>query len=355
MMIVPAKTNEVRKSEALLKARHELGELAIKLISIIYSNVKRSDEPGKEYHIRVSDIADLLNVKYGEIYNKLKESVSEMLQSPVLIEDENTKEWVAFNWISDAIYKDGVITFSISKRLKPYILDLQNNFLKYKLENILQLKGTYTIRLYEILKDELEINSRYGKKSEKIISLSDFREQLQIPKSYQYGNSSGIKKRIIEKSQIQFAKYTDITFDYEEIKTGRKVTHLKFIIKPNTKKLKDSSNKYENYFKSRKNFVSLLRENYKGHEKTFGYKTVNGSNYWLKIDNKGLVYGVGKDVIEFNAVKSAEIYDLWLKIAQNSELYQQLIINKECIRNLDNDIRTHLFNEVKNLKEQGLI
>jgi len=232
-MIELKKDYLITKSEKLLRARYQLGELALKLISIIYSNVRRSDEIGKDYQIKVTDISKLMNKNYGEMYNLLKQATNEMLENPVKIESKEEKKWVAFNWISDALYEDGVITFTISKRLKPYILDLQEKFLKYRLENILNLRGTYVIRLYEILKDRYNEKSRYSKKTEYTIAIRNLREMLEIPKSYQY--SSGIKKRILEKAKQQFLEHTDITFEYEEIKTGRKITHIKFIIKNNKK------------------------------------------------------------------------------------------------------------------------
>jgi plasmid replication initiation protein len=243
-LIVPKKEMFVRKSEALLNARYQLGELALKLISIIYSSVKRSDEVGKYYQLKVADIAQLLNKNYGEIYNLLDEATDEMLENPLKIvtgESEGKKEWVKFNWISDANYKDGVISFSIAPRLKPYILELQQKFVKYRLENILNLRGVYVIRFYEILKDIFNQETRHNKKAEKIYTLFEFREMLEIPKSYQY--SSHIKKLILEKAKKQFAKNTDILFTYEEIKTGRKVTHIRFFIYKNPKNYKEDNTK----------------------------------------------------------------------------------------------------------------
>ena len=188
MLIVPEKKHYVTKSEKLLKARYELNELALKLISIIYSNVKRGDELGKDYQIRVQDLADLMGKSYGEIYNELKMATKELLENPVYIENEDDKKnWIMFNWISDAEYKNGVISFTISKRLKPLIIELQDRFLKYKLENILNLRGVYLIRLYEVLKDWWGKNGGRDKgKVETIKALSEIRELLDIPLSYKF-------------------------------------------------------------------------------------------------------------------------------------------------------------------------
>jgi hypothetical protein len=183
---------------------------------------------------------------------------------------------------------------------------------------------------------------------------------LQIPKSYSYGNSSGIKKRILEKSKTEFAEHTDIIFEYEEIKTGRKVTHIKFIIRPNPAKLEDNyTKKVDKIFKTRASFVNFLRENYSGNGKMFGYKTFEDGNYWLGINNKGLMYAtLAEEIKHLNSVESGEIYDIWFKIAQNSEIYQELILNGICLQELQktNKDKFMEFNyQIKLLKEQGII
>ena len=360
-LIIPDKNLEVRKSEAILKARYNLGELALKLVSIIYSNVKRSDEEGKDYQIRVADIAKLMGKNYGEMYNLLKEATDELLENPIRIEDKENKSWVSFNWISDAMYKDGTISFTISKRLKPYILDLQTKFVKYRLANILSLKGNYIIRLYEILKDWYELNKRYGNKAEKIIKIDELREMLEIPKSYQY--SSHIKQRILEKAQKELAEHTDIIFNFEEIKTGRKVTHLKFIIQENPKKSEDYLISQEmSNLKSVKHFVTYLRENYSGNLKFFGYKTIKEDNKiknaWLYLNNKGLVCGVTEDNerIDFNAIESERIYYNWWQVAKTDPNYYYLVLEKQEdfreIYNTDIEFRTNLNNTIIYLQEE---
>jgi plasmid replication initiation protein len=359
-LIIPDKNMAVRKSESLLNARYQLGELALKLVSIIYSNVKRNDEVGKDYQIRVEDIAKLMNKNYGNIYIYLKNAINEMLRNPLEIEitKENGKKVLdAFNWIADAHYENGVVSFTISKRLKPYILELQQKFVKYRLENILNLKGVYVIRLYEILKDFLNQETRHNKKAEKIYSLDEFREMLQIPKSYQY--SSHIKKLILEKSKTEFAEHTDIIFEYEEIKTGRKVTHLKFYILPNPAKLEDNYNKNDKIFKTRASFVNFLRKNYAGTGKAFGYKTIEGRNWWLGINNKGLMYAtLAEEIKHLNSVESKQFYNIWFKIANNIELYRDILINKECLKELykeNKDVYFGLVEQILLLKEQGII
>ena len=347
---------EVKKSEAIVKARYKLSPLAIKFISVIISNLRRSDDINEEYVLKVKDFRELTGQKTKRIYELIDEALNDLLKNPLTIPLGDEKNSILkANWVSGAIYNDGEVRFMIYPKLRPFLLEVKERFLKYRLENILLLKSSYSIRIYEILKDWLEMYSRYGSKAEKIISLNELREMLEIPKSYRFNN---IKTQILNKAKQELEKHTDIIFEYEEIKTGRKVTHLKFLIKPNPAKMQDSEVQ-ENYFNSRKAFVALLRRNYSGNGKFWGFKTIERKNYWLGLDNEGLVYATnGEEIKDFNAIESAELYDLWLKIAQNSLLYQELVSEgvdlKELAKN-NKELWLELREDIVRLKEEGII
>ena len=346
---------EVKKADVVVKARYKLNPLSLKFITTLITGLKRSDDINEEYVFRVKDFQELTKLKRKDLYWAIKETLKELLEKPLYI--PNDDGFIMCNWISGGHYVEsrGEVRFMIYPKLRPFLLEAQKKFLKYKLENILPLKSSYSIRIYEILKDWLELNSRYGNKAEKIISLAEFREIMEIPKSYRFNN---IKTQILNKAKAEFETHTDIIFEYEEIKSGRKVTHLKFIIKPNPAKLQTDNRIQDNYFKSRKAFVALLRRNYSGNGKFWGFKTIDGASYWLGLDNEGLVYASGKDIKDFNGVESAEIYEFWLKVAQNSELYKELISEGICLKDLalnNKELWLEFKKDLISLKETGII
>jgi plasmid replication initiation protein len=360
---------EVKKADVVVKARYKLNPLPLKFITTLISGLKRSDDINEEYVFKVRDFKELTGLKRKDLYWAVKEALKELLEKPLHIPTKDG--FIMCNWISGGHYVEnaGEVRFMIYPKLRPFLLEAQKKFLKYKLENILSLRSSYSIRLYEILKDWLELNARYGNKAEKIVSLKELREILEVPKSYQYGNSSGIKKRILEKAKSEFEEHTDIIFEYEEIKTGRKVTHLKFIIRPNPAKLEDNyTKKLANIFKNRGAFVSYLRKNYAGTGKAFGYRTINGKKWWLKLDKNRLLYGsIGAVTIdnldndltkEFNSLESGELYDLWFKIAQNSNIYKDIITQNFCLYEIfkeNKELYMELQQEILLLQKQGII
>jgi len=319
----------VRKSESLVKARYSLNPLALKFVTTIIANLKRSDEVDKEYIFRVKDFAEMMGVSYHDIYAEMEEAVEELLKKPLHIKTDDG--WLKANWISDAEYKEGMghISFTISKKLRPYLLAVQEKFLKYHIENILRLRSGYVIRLYEILKDWYNKANRYdnGKKADKIAEVKWLRDTLEFSKGYRYNDI----KRVIQKAQKDLEQHTDITFTFEEIKTGRKVTHLKFIIEENPKNAKklEDKNKYS-FLATKRSFVNYLRKHYVNKPIIEApNKNANGQMSKWSINPQGLVYDMYLTEENINATRSDEIYEKLYEFAKENERFKEKLAKKE--------------------------
>jgi len=344
----------VKEPEELVLMRGDFSESALKLSAYLIANLKKDKVI---YKINVKDYLEKFDKKIGD-YNYLYNVTQELSQKQFKMEDRFNKKFAIFNFIASANYADGVLEIEFSHRLLGYLLEIKDKYLKYNIINIMSLSSKYLIRLYKILKDVFEKKSRYGNKVELELSIKELREKLEIPRSYQY--SSHVKQRILEKAKKEFEKHTDILFDYEEIKTGRKVTHLKFIIRPNFKKLQTDNEVQDYNLKSLKHFVSFLRKNYSGNLKAFGYKDVDNKAYWLKMDKDGLVYGFDKKNgnIDFNAVDSEKIYRIWYEIVKENPEYYALLeqgLDFEEIYKNNPDFRLNLIETIERLKEEGII
>ena len=357
-LVEPKEDLIIRKPENLVKARYKLSPLAIKFLSTIIANIKISDDVDEEYIIQVKSFQELTGQKTKRIYELVEEALEDLLKNPLKIPlDKEETKFLMCNWVSSAVYDEGVISFMVDKRLKPILLQVKEKFLKYRLENILPLKSSYVIRIYEILKNIYNREAGYGRLAEKIYTVKGLREKLEIPRSYVYGM---VKKRILEKAKKEFEQHTDIIFDYEEIKTGRKVTHLKFVIRKNPTKTEEYIESKINYnLKSVRHFISFLRKNYI--DKCFGYTLIAGNVCWLKINDKGLVYGIldSGEKKHFNSGESEKIYDNWLEIAKANWFYQKVILEdmrdfKE-VHITDLDFRLNLNQTIEYLREENIL
>lgn len=215
----------VTKANALVTANYDLSLQEQKLILTLASMVQPTDEEFKEYEFKIKDFMELLGVQDKSKYTEIPKITKELMKKVFEIKEE--KDIIQLSWLSSARYKtgEGLVILKFDSSLKPYMLQLKELYTSYKLENILSLKSKYSLRLFEILK------SNQFKKSW-TIELEEFKKLLGATEK-SYSIYQNVKNRIIIQSQKELKEKTDINFDFEEIKTGRKVTSLKFYIHSN--------------------------------------------------------------------------------------------------------------------------
>jgi len=220
----------VTQSNCLVEARYSLTLYEQRLVLIMISMIEPSDEDFKDYVLKVSDFRDLLGLKNKNLYSQIKLVLKKLIERSLFIPLED-KSYLMSNWISDAEYKsnEGIVLLSLSKKLKPYLLHLKNNFTKQRLNMVIQFNGFYTIRIYTLLK-------QYEKIGKRVFDLAEFRLILGIEKN-KYILFANLKARTVMQAKKEFDKkdksgyfLSDINFNLETMKTGRKITHLKFII-----------------------------------------------------------------------------------------------------------------------------
>ena len=211
--------NRVDKDYQLITARYKLSTVEQKLILSIISLIRPTDSDFMNYQIPISQFAFLAD---NNNHQRLKKYCKDIMSKPLEVATEDG--WMLFNWFSHIRYRKEMIECSVSPELKPYLLELKENFKSYDLKYILEMQSEYSIRIYEMLK-----------KSEKMgfleMDLEELQDLLQVPESFKV--YADFKRKVLQPTSIEIAKYTDIYFEFKEIKSGRKVVKIKFIIKKN--------------------------------------------------------------------------------------------------------------------------
>lgn len=224
----------VKKSNYfIMNCSYDLSLEEQKLILTLASMVQPEDEDFKPYKFRISDFMELVGVEDKSKYTEIPKITKELMKKVFEIEEDDTIIQTA--WLSSATYKkgSGMVELEFSPRLKPYMLKLNGLFTQYKLANILSMKSKYSPRIYEILKA-----NEFKKQGYIEIEVEELRKLLKADNIYPRYND--FKRKIIEQTQKELKNISDISFDFEEIKTGRKVTSIKFYIKSNkTRSIKE--------------------------------------------------------------------------------------------------------------------
>lgn len=142
----------VNKANKLVTARYDLSLEEQRVILTLASLVQPEDTEFKPYEFKIIDFMELLGIKDKRKYTRIPKITKSLMQK--ILEIKENDELIQVAWLSSATYKEGTgtVILEFSPRLKPYMLQLNKLYTSYKLRNILELKGKYSIRIYEILK-----------------------------------------------------------------------------------------------------------------------------------------------------------------------------------------------------------
>lgn len=210
----------------IMNSSYDLSLEEQKIILTLASMVQPEDEEFKLYKFRISDFMDLLGVDTKTKYTEIPKITKELMKKVFEIQED--KKIIQVAWLSSVVYEKGTgyVELEFSPRLKPYMLKLNSMFTQYKLANILNMKSKYSPRIYELLKC-----NEFRKQGYIEVEVEDLRKLLKADNVYPLYND--FKRYVVQRTQKELKKLSDINFQFEEIKTGRKVTVLKFYIKSN--------------------------------------------------------------------------------------------------------------------------
>lgn len=210
----------------IMNSSYDLSLEEQKVILTLSSMVNPNDEEFKPYIFKISDFIELLGIENQSKYTEIPKITRELMKKVFEIKQENKLIQIA--WLSSVTYEKGtgVVELEFSPKLKPYMLQLKEKFTKYKLANILCMKSKYSPRIYEVLKC-----NEFKKQGFIEIEVKELRNLLKAETIYPL--YADFKRYIILRTQKELKRLSDIYFDFEEIKTGRKVTSIKFYIHSN--------------------------------------------------------------------------------------------------------------------------
>jgi plasmid replication initiation protein len=235
----------VRKSNQLVEGRYKFDIWETRVFTKMLTLIKRDDVDFKNYRIYIKDVIDEFGLeKDNRAYERIKRAGIKLNDRSVRIYRDTDEGKMQFDTKIVASVESFVnnsegkyIDVSFHPRMKPYLLALKSKFTVYDSRNIMALPSTYTIRIYELLKQYEPIGNRK-------IELHDLKEMIGAVEETFDGETRFIKdhyplygnfrQKVLLKAQKDLKKHTDISFEFEPLKRGRKVVALHFYIYKNS-------------------------------------------------------------------------------------------------------------------------
>ena len=217
----------VKGNDLIQRNRFELSLMEQKTVAYICSMIKPIDSGFQsEYEFKIRDYCKICDIDYdnGKNYQDVKATLKKLRDKSMWLTLPDGSETVV-GWLDRVTTnkKSGLAHIRIDDRLIPYLFDLKQQFTQYQLYNILGMKSAFSVRIYELMKS-------YSFRHTIIFELNELKELLMVEHVKSYVNYKDFRVKVLEKAQTEINELTDINIEFEPIKTGRKVTSIKFII-----------------------------------------------------------------------------------------------------------------------------
>lgn len=220
----------VVKSNNLIQASYNLKLTQIRLWLLVLSKIGRNDTSLSSYRVYNHELRAFVGKKHKDYLRVVKRCAKDLMKEVIEIPlPDGSVLQTAF--LSGVRYsKQGFADFSFHEDLKPYLVDIHDNFTSYVLENISRLPSPNSIRMYQITKQYENIPK---------VKL-DIEAQLKkwLGLQGKYSNTNDFIRNVIQPAREDMIdNECDVYFDYELINEGRKIVALNFYPKKTIKAL----------------------------------------------------------------------------------------------------------------------
>lgn len=218
----------VQANELIRQTNWAMNKVPLKLLKALVACIDTNSPPeNNTITVRKSQFVRLLDENKTN-YDYLKQKMKELITAVKIEDDDNHQIFVSLVNRIDWEKNTDNVSVTFSPELMPFLI-VSSKFLKYSAELIPQFKSKYGLILFENLYSKA---MQYGYGTY-IMTVDEIRWITGTVKSYK--NFDNFDQRVLKTALKDInSMNSPILVDYEKIKTGRKVTAIKFKTRPRT-------------------------------------------------------------------------------------------------------------------------
>jgi len=242
---IPNEYVSVERSRSLSLLEEKLVYMLINAMQKRWENVKKLDKIDYDFIatglISFEEFINTMEIKAKDnriIYQSLKDLFNYSLS----VHQNNETRFI--HLFGDMIIKHETkeIKYKLGEVFIQYFTGICRDYFKLSVEEVVGLNSTHAIRIYQLLKTKQNMD-----KKEHQYTIQEIKQQLNIEKKYERYSSFRTKVLELAKTQINASEASQFNIDYEEIKTGKAVTSIKFYILPKGKDYYQENNLIAGY------------------------------------------------------------------------------------------------------------
>jgi len=215
----------VKLNDIVQKARYKLDLVQQKTIMYLISQIdSMKDIEFQDITVEIKDLCEIMGIKYnGKNVKDLKNALQKLSDKSMWVELGDKDDTITLmRWLDRVSIKRGrgTVTVRFDELMAPYLLQIQERFVQYKLVNVLPMKSQYSLRLYELIKSHEE-QGRWD------VELDDLKRLLFLePNTYE--RYDVFRLRILDAAIIEICNFTDLMVAFTPKRRSRKIVALTF-------------------------------------------------------------------------------------------------------------------------------
>lgn len=223
--IIDARSQMVVKANELIqKSRFNLTLQEQKIVLYLISKISPYDEDFKVYEFSIPEFCKVcgINCESGENYKDLKEAIKGIADKSVWAPIPGTRQATLWRWIEKPTVDldGGVVTIRFDNDMRPFLLQLRENFTKYELIWTLRFRSKYSVRLYELV-TSLQFNEMLD--YTRTFEVEDIKYRLGAER---YKTFQHFRDRALDPAVKEVNAYSDKNVWYTTVKNGRSIVQV---------------------------------------------------------------------------------------------------------------------------------
>ena len=162
-------------------------------------------------------VADILRDERDQNYTIAKKAFKSLAQKGVEYEDEKVWQYTSIISSPKINKVKGSVIFQVADDIWGCLLDFTKGYRKYELVTAMSFKSVYSMRMYELMS---------GQKRPLEFTFEDLKQRFRLKDKYSKVND--FKRWVLDIAKRELDESSPYSFNYIEVKEGRKVTGFKF-------------------------------------------------------------------------------------------------------------------------------
>ncbi len=217
----------IKSNDLIQRSRFDLSLQEQKIILYLISQITPYDEEFQLYEFSIADFCKICGIDHtsGGNYADLKRAVKEISDKSIWISIDEDQETL-LRWIEKPYLnkRSGTIKIRLDEDMKPYLLQLKQNFTSYELIFTLRFRSKYSTRLFEL------ISSIHYKTLESYSREYTVEELRRLMGAENYKTWQSFKERALIPAINEINQFSNKNLDYKVIKRGRSVIAVELLI-----------------------------------------------------------------------------------------------------------------------------